>query len=98
MPEAESMFGKFLNRLLGPDEEGVQREQEIDGRELPKFEEVSKYLGPTGLFARSQADGWFLSGFLLTKENPTSGTRSRTIGTRFESGKRHPSLRRSVVQ
>ena len=70
MPESETMFGKLLNRILGPDEEGVVREQEIDGGQLPPFEKVQHYFGPAGLFVRSEDDGWYVSGCLLTKGRP----------------------------
>ena len=49
MPESESMLGRFLNRLLGPDDEDVLREQKIDGSQLPDFQAVRRYLGPAGL-------------------------------------------------
>ena len=37
MPEAETIFGALLNRWFAPDEEGVIREQQIDGKKLPDF-------------------------------------------------------------
>ena len=52
MPESESLLGKLLNRLLGPEDEDVLREQQIDGSQLPDFEAVRRYLGPAGLFLR----------------------------------------------
>ncbi len=67
MPESESMLGRFLNRLLGPDEEDVLRKQTIDGRQLPDFQAVRRYLGPAGLFMRSEQDGWYTTGLLLNK-------------------------------
>jgi hypothetical protein len=65
MPEAETLFGSLLNKWLGPEEEGVLREQQIDGRKLPDFEKVRPYLGPGGLFADTEDDGWFVAGCLL---------------------------------
>lgn len=67
MPEAETLMGKLLNKMLGPDEEGVLREQEIDGAKLPEFELVEKYLGAAGAYVRSQDDGWLIIGCLLKK-------------------------------
>ena len=67
MPESESMLGRFLNRLLGPDDEDVLREQKIDGSQLPDFQAVRRYLGPAGLFLRSEQDGWYATGALLDK-------------------------------
>ncbi len=67
MPEAKSLLGKLLNRLLGPDEEGVLREQQIDGSKMPPFDAVRRYLGPAGMFVHSEDDGWFATGCLLSK-------------------------------
>ena len=68
MPEAESLMGKLLNRMLGPDEEGVLREQEIDGSKMPEFEKMMKYLGAAGAYVRSEEEGWLIVGCLLKKE------------------------------
>lgn len=68
MPEAESLMGKLLNRMLGPDEEGVLREQEIDGTKMPEFEKMMKYLGAAGAYVRSEEEGWLIVGCLLKKE------------------------------
>jgi hypothetical protein len=68
LPEAETMLARLLNALMGPSEEGVVRKQEIDGSKLPEFDLVKKYLGPGGLFAQSEADGWWLVGCLLKKQ------------------------------
>ena len=69
MPEADSMFGNLLNRMLGPEEEGVLREQQIDGDKMPEFEKIREYFGPAGLFVDSEEDGWFVTGCLLNKED-----------------------------
>ena len=71
MPESESLLGTLLNRMLGPEEEGVLREQQIEGKKMPEFEKIRKYLGPAGLFVDSEHDGWLVSGCLLrTREQP----------------------------
>jgi len=73
MPESETMFGKFLNRMLTTEvekEEGVLRKQRLDGSELPNFEMVRRYFGPAGRVLRSEADGWILTGTVLNKEAP----------------------------
>jgi hypothetical protein len=69
MPEAETVLGKLLNRMLGSGEEGVVREQEVDASKLPDFQVVRRYLGPTGLYAREEptGDGWFIVGTVLKK-------------------------------
>jgi hypothetical protein len=68
MPEAESMMGKMLNSLLGDGKEGVLRTQRIDGSKLPEFDLVRRYLGPAGLTATTEADGWYVTGFTLSKD------------------------------
>ncbi len=69
MPEAESMLGKMLNNLLGETKEGVLRQQRIDGSKLPDFDVARRYLGPAGVTATAEADGWFAVGFTLSKDN-----------------------------
>lgn len=68
MPEAESMMGKMLNSMLGEGKEGVLRTQRIDGSKLPEFDSVRRYLGPAGITATTEVDGWYLTGFTLNKE------------------------------
>jgi hypothetical protein len=73
MPQSQSMLGKILNRVLTSPEdedEGILREQKIDGRKLPSFEMVRRYFGPAGAVVRSEADGWFLVGATLGKLTP----------------------------
>ncbi len=67
MPEAESLLGKFLNKLMAPEEKGAKREQQINAAKLPEFDAVKQYFGAGGLFVRSEDDGWFISGCLLSK-------------------------------
>ena len=68
MPESESMLGRVLNRILGPEDDDVLRQQSIDGSKLPEFDRVRRYLGPSGLYSRTEADGWFCSGVVLDKQ------------------------------
>ncbi len=73
MPESETMFGKFLNRMLTTEvekEEGVLRKQRLDGSGLPNFEMVRRYFGPAGRVLVSDKDGWLLTGTVLQKEAP----------------------------
>lgn len=65
LPEAETMFARLLNAVMGPEEEGEVRKQEIDGSKLPEFQSVQKYLGPAGFFIRSEDDGWMITGCVL---------------------------------
>jgi hypothetical protein len=73
MPESETMFGKFLNKMLTTEvekEEGIRRKQRLDGSTLPNFETVRRYFGPAGRVLRSDKDGWLLTGAVLNKEAP----------------------------
>ena len=67
MPEAETLLAKLLNGVFAPEEEDSLREQQIDGTKLPEFDQIQKYLGPSGFFVRSAEDGWAISGCLLDK-------------------------------
>jgi len=68
LPEAETILARLLNSLFGPKEDGVVRQQEIDGTKLPNFVEIQKYLGPGGLYIQSEDEGWWLVGGLLKKQ------------------------------
>jgi hypothetical protein len=68
MPESKSLMGGLLNRMLGPEERDVLREQQIKGDKMPEFVKIKKYFGPAGAFNRSVEDGWLIAGCLLPKE------------------------------
>lgn len=68
MPQSKTLLGKLLNELLGPDEKGILREQQIDGTKMPDFDAVRRYLGPSGMFVRSEENGWYMGGCLLSKD------------------------------
>ena len=40
----------------------------IDASKAPPFDFVRRYLGPAGLFATAEEDGWFFKGFTLPKQ------------------------------
>lgn len=69
MGESETMFAKALNVLFGTNKKGSVRKQRIDGRQLPDYDVVRRYLGPAGMTAESEPHGWFIKGFLLRKES-----------------------------
>jgi hypothetical protein len=68
MPEAETMFGKVLNTVLGDGKQGVPRAQRIDGSKLPEYETVRRYFGPAGMTVVTEENGWFVTGFALSKQ------------------------------
>jgi hypothetical protein len=68
MPESETVLGQLLNRILGSEEEdATPREQLIDSKNMPSFDAVRKYLGPSGAFVHTEDDGWSVAGCLLKK-------------------------------
>jgi hypothetical protein len=84
MPESETLLGRLLNRLLTPPEvedEGILREQKIDGKKLPDFEMVRRYFGPAGTVVRSDEDGWFVVGATLSKQT----MQARATGAQLSS-------------
>ncbi len=67
MPRERIAVRQIAQRLFGEEKRGATRKQKIDGRELPDYQVVRRYLGPAGLQVTSEPDGWFLKGFTLTK-------------------------------
>jgi len=67
MPESETMLGRVLNTMFGAGKKGVIRKQQIDGRNMPDYEFVRRFLGPAGMQVVTEPDGWFFKGFLLPK-------------------------------
>jgi hypothetical protein len=85
MSESESLRTRLLNGMFGGPKKGP-RPQKIDGRQLPAYDVVRRYLGPAGLQTSSETDGWFLQGFTLTKreEGKAEGGKGKGEG---EKGK-----------
>ncbi len=67
MPESETMLGRILNTVSGAGRKGVLRKQQIDGTKMPDYELVRRSLGPAGLQAVTEEQGWFIKGFLMKK-------------------------------
>jgi hypothetical protein len=67
MPESDTMLGRVLNTLFGAAKKGVPRKQEVDPQKMPDYEFVRRFLGPAGMHAVSEPDGWVLKGFMLPK-------------------------------
>ena len=65
MPESKTMLGVVLNRMLGPEERGVVRDQRIPGQRLPEFDEIRHYFGPAGIYVASEDHGWYICGCIL---------------------------------
>lgn len=70
MPEAESFFGRLVNKMLTTEEDlerGVVRRQRVNGSKLPSFESARRYFGPSARAVRTDADGWLVTGVVLSK-------------------------------
>ena len=89
MPQAETMFGKLLNKMFDAGN-GKVREQEIDGAKMPDYQVVRRYLGPGGVFAHSEADGWSITGLLLTKEEPKTESKPEVPAVTKKEAKVEP--------
>lgn len=68
LPQSETMFARLLNAMLDQSPDDGVRENVIDGSKLPPYEQITKYLGPTGLFAQSEENGWWVVGTLQVRE------------------------------
>ncbi|MDR0870112.1 MAG: DUF3352 domain-containing protein [Planctomycetaceae bacterium] len=68
MGQSQAVLGKVLNALVAPDDSQGSRRPFIDGKNLPEFDKVKGYFGPSGLFGVSEDDGYFIKGFLLEKK------------------------------
>ena len=66
MQQSDTIAGKLMKRLMGPAEDNNQIEK-LDVSKMPDFEEVAKYLGPSGTYVQTRDDGWFISGAVLKK-------------------------------
>ncbi len=69
--QAETMLADLVAQMQGFDPEDPatrKRPQEISGVNLPKFDFAKPFLGPAGLFVKSQPNGWLITGAVLTKE------------------------------
>jgi hypothetical protein len=69
LPEAKTVMGSVLNALLGEGgkKKKTLRKAKIDGKKLPSYDVVRRYLGPAGLAITTEQDGWSITGFTLDK-------------------------------
>ncbi len=68
MPKSKSLMGQLLNGLLGDGKEGSVRSQKIDGSSLPEFAAIERYLGSAGVGMETVAEGWYIAGVALPRE------------------------------
>ena len=70
MPESETLFGQLLNGMFGDDKSDELRIKKIDASKLPDYQKVRRYLGPAGISITTEDNGWFVTGFTLSKAKP----------------------------
>lgn len=70
LPDANSLFAKALNGLMGVDEKGAARKPELDGAKLPKYDDIRRQLGFSGGAMLSEENGWFMIGFSVGRNGP----------------------------
>ena len=62
LSETRALYAQALRLVVG--------DSSVDASKLPEFEHIRRYLGPAGIFATNQADGWLYVGFALKKTGP----------------------------
>ena len=67
MPKSQTLLAQVLNAIQGESKEGLPRQQKIDGKLLPAFDDVAHYFGPAGTSVTSEPAGWFVVGLTLNK-------------------------------
>jgi hypothetical protein len=65
--EATSILGRLANLLLENGSADEPAPNVVDGGKLPRYEVVRDYVGPSGMFALTEDEGWYSSGFILGK-------------------------------
>ena len=68
MAQNQALLGKLLNEFLAPEEEEGVRRQLIDGSSLPEFNKIEHYFGTVGIYGASEANGYFIKGFMVERE------------------------------
>jgi hypothetical protein len=69
MPQSQAVLNKIINALFVPEDDESIRPQSFDGKNLPEFEKVRQYFGPSGFYGISEENGYFFKGFLLEKKD-----------------------------
>ncbi len=65
---SRSVLAALLDRLLDPKHKNRDREQKLDGSDLPPFDEIRSYFMPTGSVVHTEEDGWKIQSFVLRKK------------------------------
>jgi hypothetical protein len=65
LPENEGLVARTLNTFFAPGRACEVHRPRIDGHKLPSYDVVGRALGPSGVAAGSEPEGWFIKGYLL---------------------------------
>jgi hypothetical protein len=83
--DSQSMLASILDRLLQNEDEMRGKAQALDGKKLPPYDEVAKFLQPMGTVVRSTDSGWDFGAVMLSgKGAPT--TPDATLGKQASQG------------
>lgn len=86
LPQSRSMMASIMDRLLRPKQEDKNNAQRVKGNRLPEFQDIQKYLMPSGMVVRSTPDGWRIQSFVLGPNATTDqGTTALTAERSEES-------------
>lgn len=69
--QSDTLFARIINVILGEKPSAIEQPK-VDGEQLPEFERIAGYFGPSGTAFRSEEQGFFAVGVLLKQpERPT---------------------------
>lgn len=62
--QSDTLFSRIVNVILG-EKPSAAEPQKVDAAELPEFDKIAHYFGPSGISFRSEEQGFFAVGILL---------------------------------
>lgn len=68
IPESNLLIGRLFDQMLTEETMDNIREEKLNAKSLPEYDIVRRYLGPAGLVVCDEEEGWFIKGFILTKQ------------------------------
>lgn len=62
--QSDTLFARIINVILG-EKPSAAEQPKVDGEQLPEFDQIAPYFGPSGTTFRSEEKGFFALGILL---------------------------------
>jgi hypothetical protein len=62
--QSDTLFSRIVNVIMG-EKPSAAEPQKVDGENLPEFEKIAPYFGPSGTSFKSEEQGFFAVGVLL---------------------------------